>query len=227
MPLKPALSFPAFLGVLELTPWPLSQLVLPNMVTPMMLWMVISASEAQTDRGVRQVTSGKRLGLPHSGFGETLLLGCLLKPHGSCSSHTAPSSWPPCVFCSSASKKPVFTLAQEESLHFYFFFLHAEDVHSLAPHIPEATVDLNSQFLVLSSVGLFSDRFILWGSLLLKVCVLVINCGLALVDVQSLFLCQDPKIIYPFASWRHQTMFAGCRGNHSSPRTLGDRIVAV
>lgn len=175
MPLKSALSFLAFLGILELTPWPLSQLVLPNIVSPMGLWMVISASEAQTDRGVWQVTSGKRLGLPHWGFTETPLLGCLLEYHGSCSSHAAPSSWPLCVFCSSASKKPVFTLASEESFH--FFFLHAGDVHGLAAHIPEATVDLNSQFLVFSSVGLFSDPCILWGSLLLKVCFLVINGG--------------------------------------------------
>lgn len=160
----------------ELTPWPLSQLVLPNIVTPMGLWMVVSASEAQTDHGVWQVTSGKRLGLPHSGFAETLLLGCLLEPHGSCSSRTAPSSWPLCVFSSSASKKPVFTLAQEESFHFYVF-LTCWGCSRLAVHIPEATVDLNSQFLVLCSAGLFSDRCILWGSLLLKVCVLVINCG--------------------------------------------------
>lgn len=173
MPLKPALSFPAFLGILEFTPWPLSQLVLPNMVTPVGLWMVISASEAQTDRGVWQVTSGKRFGLPHSGFAETLLLGCLLEPHSSCSSRT-PSS---CGLRASSAAQPArsqFSPLPRRSPCIFIFFLYAEDVQGLAAHIPEGTVDLNSQFLVLSSVGLFSDRCILWGSLLLKVCM--INC---------------------------------------------------
>lgn len=115
------------------------------------------ASEAQTDSGVWQVISGKRLGLPHSVSQKhfysaacwsltVAVPAALTPPHGLC------------VFSSSASKKPVFTLAQMESLHFYFLltFWGCSRLSSTYP-----TVDVNSQFPVLSSVGLFSDRCIL------------------------------------------------------------------
>lgn len=95
------------------------------------LCMVVSASEAQTDHGVWQVTSGKRLGLPHSGFAETLLLGCLLEPHGSCSSRTAPSSWPLCVSSPAQPARSLFSPLPRRSPFIFMFFLHAGDVHGL------------------------------------------------------------------------------------------------
>lgn len=164
MPLKPALSFLAFLGILELTPWPLSQFVLPSMVTPMMLWMVIAASEARQTMECDKWFQGRGLAchtrVSQKHFYLTACWSLMV---------AVPAAPPPHGLRASSASQPARSqfspLPRRSPCIFIFFFLHAEDAHSLAPHIPEATVDLNSQFLVLSSVGLFSDHCILWGSL--------------------------------------------------------------